>query len=471
MKNKHTKTNNCEYCGKPINGLPFKCKFCGEHFCYDDRLPEDHECIGLAKFKEKVQNGEDGVFSGFAAKSPTRNYTSSSKYNPEKGRPYNPRAVANKKLIKQIFIDKVGLIRSIIISIILTTIISLSWEIKIDYPTSPMIFGTFGFLVDFILVLVISVVFNWRNKWGAFIGAILISLFLGACFIPIVNSVLTFIAVLLPIFAISYLSFISGNVIRHRHYNTAELYTAHALRIVFTIMFILIVAGVVTNNSTLNRINSDLSSFGAYLSSSSQAPTEPINSSWVTQFFSGVNTYRSTNLQYCPELSTFAQARYKTMSSNIQISHYGYSQTFDSFWPNGYSYGGYIYSGFGEEVLYPNKPGSSTTTCVDVIFCSTSSNAIENYTPSGYIVDLISSAPIHWKGLLSTDYSYYGYYVKNGPGYSILGPNNGQVSCQTTEIPGPNINVTQYFAQYGCTTQLTTDTWFVIELAPLCPTA
>ena len=210
MKNKHTKTNNCEYCGKPINGLSFKCKFCGKYFCYDDRLPEYHECIGLAKFKEKVQKGEAGVFREFAAKSSTRNYTGSSKYYPEKGRPYNLRAVTNKKLIKRIFIDRVGLIRSIIISVILTTIISLSLGLKIDYSKSPMIFGTFGFLVDFVLILVISAIFNWRNKWGAFIGAMLISLFLGTGFIPIVNSALTFIAVLLPILAISYLSFISG---------------------------------------------------------------------------------------------------------------------------------------------------------------------------------------------------------------------------------------------------------------------
>jgi hypothetical protein len=32
--------------------MPFTCKFCGESHCADHHLPENHDCIGLEKFKE-----------------------------------------------------------------------------------------------------------------------------------------------------------------------------------------------------------------------------------------------------------------------------------------------------------------------------------------------------------------------------------------------------------------------------------
>ena len=38
----------CHYCGKGVI-LPFKCPFCGEYFCEDHRLPENHECPELWK--------------------------------------------------------------------------------------------------------------------------------------------------------------------------------------------------------------------------------------------------------------------------------------------------------------------------------------------------------------------------------------------------------------------------------------
>ena len=469
---KRTKNNNCEYCGKPINGLPFKCKFCSKSFCYEDRLPEDHNCTGLAEYKERVQKGEEGVFSGFKNIGPHSRFTMPSysfKPKPDLTRHKNER-IKSEDILKDIFVYKRGIIRAIILGVILTLLIAFNLGIKTNYSVSSLVFGTFGFVLDFFIILIISAIINIRNKWGNLIAAITISLFLGTGSIPIINSVLGSIAMLLSLVSISYLSFVAGNVIKHGNYNRIELYTSYIFRAAFVVVLILIVISLVTNHATLSRINSDLSSLGNYINSGSNVPTEQINSTWVNQFFTGVNSYRSSSkLSYCPTLSTFAAAIYTTMNQNIQISHYGYSKTFDSFWPNGYTYGGYIYSAFGEEVLYPNEPGSSTTTCVDFIFCSTSNNEVRNYTPSAYISDLISSAPLHWQGLISNDISYYGYYVKNGPGYSILGPDNGQLSCSTTEIPGPNINITQYFAQYGCTTELTTATWFVIELAPVCP--
>jgi len=42
----------CSYCGAQ-ELMPFTCKFCGEKFCRNHRLPENHECLGLQIFKEK----------------------------------------------------------------------------------------------------------------------------------------------------------------------------------------------------------------------------------------------------------------------------------------------------------------------------------------------------------------------------------------------------------------------------------
>jgi len=43
--------NYCAACGKDLKGLPFKCRYCGEYFCVDHQLPENHACQGLDEWK------------------------------------------------------------------------------------------------------------------------------------------------------------------------------------------------------------------------------------------------------------------------------------------------------------------------------------------------------------------------------------------------------------------------------------
>ena len=38
----------CAYCGKEIEGLPYKCRYCGEYFCVEHHLPENHNCPALS---------------------------------------------------------------------------------------------------------------------------------------------------------------------------------------------------------------------------------------------------------------------------------------------------------------------------------------------------------------------------------------------------------------------------------------
>ncbi len=142
------------------------------------------------------------------------------------------------------------------------------------------------------------------------------------------------------------------------------------------------------------------------------------------------------------------------MAANYGISHYGYAQDFSSYWPNGYGYGDLIYTGFGEEVFFPS--GSAPY-----------SLGISPYDMMGQVR---SEAPVHWSELMDNNLTYYGYYIADGPSYSILGPGGGYGGpCPVTEIPGPDINIQQFFAQYGCSVEVANESYFVIELAQVCP--
>jgi membrane associated rhomboid family serine protease len=48
-------SKECYYCGFR-DPLPFTCKFCGNSYCYNHRLPESHNCSGLASYKERVRD-------------------------------------------------------------------------------------------------------------------------------------------------------------------------------------------------------------------------------------------------------------------------------------------------------------------------------------------------------------------------------------------------------------------------------
>jgi hypothetical protein len=57
--------SECSYCGA-TESMPFKCKFCGELYCGDHRLPENHECLGLENFKkERGKEPEKWIYEPF----------------------------------------------------------------------------------------------------------------------------------------------------------------------------------------------------------------------------------------------------------------------------------------------------------------------------------------------------------------------------------------------------------------------
>jgi len=48
----------CTICGKK-ELMPFKCKFCGNTYCSEHRLPENHGCSGLEIYKEESKTKPD----------------------------------------------------------------------------------------------------------------------------------------------------------------------------------------------------------------------------------------------------------------------------------------------------------------------------------------------------------------------------------------------------------------------------
>jgi len=168
-----------------------------------------------------------------------------------------------------------------------------------------------------------------------------------------------------------------------------------------------------------------------------------INNTWVEQFFENVSLIRGSSYYYCQNLSDFAKMRFNTMVTNYGISHYGYDQDFDRI------YGNVSFTqntSFGEGVLYPS-----------------------GYTPKAFVSKLKTSASLNWDMLVNKTFLYYGYDIQNGPRYVAYGPNGGYSPCSATEMAGPNTNISQYFAQYGCAVTTENSTWFVIELSSSCP--
>jgi len=153
------------------------------------------------------------------------------------------------------------------------------------------------------------------------------------------------------------------------------------------------------------------------------------NNLWATQFFENISAERGSQYNYCPALSQFAQIRFNSQISNYEISHYGVTQDDED-------YG--IYA--AEEVLFPSG------------------------SPAAYASQLSVDDPLHWQLLIGNSYTYYGDYIGSGPVIESYCPSSAR-----TEIPGPNINVSQYLISQGCTPVTETATYLMVELDNICP--
>lgn len=154
---------------------------------------------------------------------------------------------------------------------------------------------------------------------------------------------------------------------------------------------------------------------------------------WVSRFMGQVNGARTgAKLNESITLDTFAALRFRDAAANFSISDYGFKSDVESF--------------FGQ---------NGTKTYVEELLLYPGRN-----TPSAYVSFLSSYAPIHWKALANPEFTKFGYYVGHSPYYEVLLP------CSVYEIPGPGINITQYFQNNGCRTMVQPGmTWLVIILS------
>jgi hypothetical protein len=418
---------------------------------------------------KRTNNAYNTLFSGSRAnknyqqsnnyQSSNQGYTSYGNYGrntPRNSQPYLS-MLYDKWLLKN------ALIFSIIIAIVATLPIGLVSMSGMALNTS--LFIASGFLIDFVVIFIIFVIYrkiaaSSISYWAGMTTSILSSvLLLSAISFTSITSVPSFIEVMIFLFIASYAGNLVGKGLNGRTYYNKRKAVIYSGKVILIIFAIIILAGLSLHvsaflktssnlgSSNYSLVNNSLSDIGKISNTIGPTLLPPtINGTWATAFFSNVSTQRGEPYTYCANLSTFAKTRFNTMAQNYGISHYGYSEDFNKTWPYGVEYGDEIYYGFGEEVFYPS-----------------------GYNASNYVQQIITTAPLHWQELENDNLTTYGYYIANGPAYEILGPDGGYSACPVTEIPGPNINISQYFAQYGCSVETANLTYFVIELAPFCP--
>ena len=162
-------------------------------------------------------------------------------------------------------------------------------------------------------------------------------------------------------------------------------------------------------------------------------PALAVDSDWVSSFIGLVNKARNgTPLAEAGNLDQFAALRFSTASSQPDISDYGFTSDYSRFFgSNGTN------PAIAEALLYPGAA-----------------------LPFSYATTLQQVGRAHWSLLLDANYTHFGYYIGTAP-YEVV-----NLPCPVAEIPGPGLNITQYFQAHGCTTIVEQTIWLVVVLGP-----
>jgi hypothetical protein len=150
---------------------------------------------------------------------------------------------------------------------------------------------------------------------------------------------------------------------------------------------------------------------------------------WVQQFIQAVNEVRNaTALTEDTTLDKFAAFRYDSIRAEYQISDFNFTQDYARF------FGSNTPVVF-EEILYP-----------------------QGQDPGKFPAFLHQNAPGHWAGLMDSAFTKYGYFFGTGPSV-VIGP-----GCSAKEIPGPDINITQFVISHGCDYVIADQVWLILIL-------
>ncbi len=217
------------------------------------------------------------------------------------------------------------------------------------------------------------------------------------------------------------LGFCPANVLS-ADYCTVSLVASNDLPVNKSFSFYVEVRGSVEGREFVFR-----QGFGEYY------PRGGVGPLWVKAFIDQADLHRGgSELTENATLDEFAAIRFKNASAHFEISDYGFTEDATAYFGEGE-----FANQLGELLLYPGV-----------------------YSPDSYPTFLSQYAPGHWSVLTNPVYSQYGYFVGYSQYYEV------SVPCPVYEIPHAGVNITQFFAQHGCTTTLASTTWLVIVMAP-----
>ena len=154
-----------------------------------------------------------------------------------------------------------------------------------------------------------------------------------------------------------------------------------------------------------------------------------LNGQWVQAFIQAMDQRRGgAPLVENHTLDEFAAFRYNTLVLQFQISDYNFTNDYNRYF-------GSSNAAILEEILYPG-----------------------GRDPATYPDYLQKNSIIHYTDLLNPLYTQYGYFFGTGPTVEV-GP-----GCSATEVPGPNINITKYAIDHGCSYVISDEIWFILIL-------
>jgi Zn-dependent protease len=150
----------CHYCELEKEGLPFRCNYCGEYFCSDHRLPENHACPRVGGPKQP----------GYS-KVPTIQ----ERYAKSRGHFVNIPGISSSN--SRFRLRYPGLFsksekRHITLAAVLVVLVGFSMELGFFYPQldfGPILISTLGFLIAFFGHELSHKIFAQRNgMWAEF---------------------------------------------------------------------------------------------------------------------------------------------------------------------------------------------------------------------------------------------------------------------------------------------------------------
>lgn len=68
--------SGCDFCGKPFESFPHRCKYCGQLHCSDHLIPESHDCLGLrARQESNAERWKEGISKSIHHHQPIKEYS------------------------------------------------------------------------------------------------------------------------------------------------------------------------------------------------------------------------------------------------------------------------------------------------------------------------------------------------------------------------------------------------------------